>query len=53
MSYLVGNPKDRFSCDEAHIVMCPKKADIMAKSVDNNQTALCLCYLPSPACWKT
>ena len=34
MSYLVENPEDRFSRDEAHIILCPKDGDGMANSLN-------------------
>ena len=38
MSYLVGNPEDRFSHDGANTVICPKDADGMTNNEDPNQT---------------
>ena len=40
MSDLVGNPEDRFSHNEAHLIPCCKDINVIANSVACDQTGL-------------
>ena len=51
MSYLVANPKDRFSHDEAHMFYEPTESLISERSFLSTDTALCLTMMADVDDW--